>query len=95
MTTTPLSPDQIESARKYEALILQQFAAIGQRTVTNALNISDSTVSRMKGEQVEAISQLLAVLELKVVPDDHVTACPKYLQAIETLAARGIGREKP
>lgn len=93
MTVTPLSPAQHEKARDFESLILQQFAVIGQRAVANALNLSDATVSRMKIEQVATISQLLAVLELKVVPDDHVTACPKYLQAVETLAALGLKHE--
>lgn len=90
MTTTPLSPDQLERARKYEALILQQLAVIGQRTVANALDVSESTVSRMKGGEIENICRLLVSLELQLVPQDAVTMCPDYLKAVETLAEIGL-----
>lgn len=93
MTTTPLSAAQLEKAREYQSLILQQFAVIGQRTVANTLNISDSTVSRIKTEQIEFISQLLAALELRAVPEDWKLTCPQYLQAVETLAALGLKHE--
>lgn len=95
MTTAPLSAAQLEKAREYQSLILQQFAVIGQRAVANALDVSDSTVSRIKTEQVESISLLLVALELKVAPEEWKLTCPQYLRAIETLAARGIGHEKP
>lgn len=93
MTTTPLSTAQLEKAREYQSLILQRFAVIGQRSVANALDVSDSTVSRIKTEQVESISLLLAALELKVVPEEWKLTCPQYLQAVETLAALGLKHE--
>ncbi len=93
MTTTQLSPDQHERAREFEALILQQLASVGQRTVANALGVHESTVSRMKAGEIEAICRMLAALELQIVPDSHVVTCPQYLQAVETLAALGLKHE--
>ena len=93
MPTTTLSQTKHASARKYEALILQQLADIGQRSVANAPEVHDSTISRMKNGEIEALCRFLEALELKVVKADAVTACPKYLAAVETLAAIGLEHE--
>lgn len=93
MTATPLNTDTTARAREFEALILRQLASIGQRTVANALGVHESTVSRMKAGEIEAICRMLAVLELQIVPDSYVVTCPQYLQAVETLAALGLKHE--
>lgn len=92
-TTGPLRPEQHERAREFEALILQQLASVGQRAVASALDVSESTVSRMKGGEIETMCRLLAALELQVVAGDAVTKCPDYLKALETLAAIGLKHE--
>lgn len=93
MTTAPLSPEQLERARNYQSLMLHQFAAIGQRAVANALDVSEATVSRMKGEQLESICRLLVALELQVVEGDAVMTCPKYLYSLRCIARRELDNE--
>lgn len=93
MSATTLSPGQHERAREFESLILQQLASVGQRTVANALDVSESTISRMKGGEIETLCRLLAALELQVVPGSAITKCPDYLKSLETLALIGLRHE--
>lgn len=90
---SPLTAEAQERARQYESLILQQLASVGQRTAAAALDVSESTVSRMKGGEIETMCRLLAALELQVVHGDAVTKCPEYLKSLETLALLGLKHE--
>lgn len=92
-TTTTLNSAQLEMARKYEALILQQLAVIGQRSVANALEVSDSTISRMKNGGIDELCRFLVALELQVVPESSVMSCPERLKALVTLARIGLDHE--
>lgn len=65
-----LCQEQIERARKNERIILMTLASAGQRPIADVLGIDESTVTRMKEGQIERMSQMLAVLGLKVVPVD-------------------------
>lgn len=53
---------------KNESIILQRLGEEGQVHAANALNVDESTISRMKSKMGE-FADLLAFLNLKVVPD--------------------------
>lgn len=70
MSTTQLSQDQLVRARKNYAVLMQRLASIGNAPVALAVGCDEATISRMKPEKFEQLCQILAVLELKVVPSD-------------------------
>ena len=68
---TLLNADVAERARKIEHALLQRLAGMGQKSVAEALRVSESKISRLKGKgdiSFGFIADVLAVLELKVVP---------------------------
>lgn len=74
-----------ERSRKAECLVLRRLASVGQVHVAEALNVSESTVSRMK-EGARQWIDLLDACGLKVVPADMQCYREDSLQAILTLA---------
>lgn len=68
MSTTRLSDEQTARARKNYSAILQRLASIGNLPVAIAMGKDESTVSRWKPEKYEEISQILAAMDLKIVP---------------------------
>lgn len=68
MSTTQLSPDQTARARKNLHFILQRVTSVGNAPIAFAVGCDEATVSRMKPEKFEQFCQILAVLDLKVVP---------------------------
>ena len=68
---------------------------IGQKVYAEMLGISESTVSRRKGEGHFAdIAKELSVLGLQVVPPEAVVVSRHYLQSVETLADIGLRAER-
>lgn len=70
MSTETLSQDQLVRARKNYAVLMQRLASIGNAPVALAVGCDEATISRMKPEKFEQLCQILAVLDLKVVPSD-------------------------
>ena len=68
MTTTSLSQEQTVRARKNYQVLLQQLAAVGNAPVALAVGCDEATISRMKPEKFQQFSEILAVLDLKIVP---------------------------
>lgn len=93
MATVSLSP--IERARKNVQIILQSLAATGQSELAKAMAVHESTVSRMKDGGIDTFGAALAHLGLKVVPVGVECFDPTYVEALKTLAARGIGTDAP
>ena len=89
---TEVSPSMRESARKIESSLLQRLSSVGQVTVAKAMDVSESTVSRLKDGQIAAVSQLLAALGLKLVPADFKVVDPARAQAMYTLYEAAINR---
>lgn len=77
-------------ARKITAVVLQRLAEVSQTKVSEMLDVSEATISRMKGEQLEAITALLAALDLKVVPTSAEYYEPAYIQHLRYFAKIGI-----
>ena len=60
-----------ERSRKAHSLVLQGMKEIKQTAIAAAMGISESTVSRIKNEDLEACIQFLYHVGWKVVPQDH------------------------
>jgi len=79
-------PMPSEMARKIEATILHKLASVGQAAVAERLQVSESKVSRFKGDDLRELAIMLDVLGLKVVPQ-HVRCYDEAtLAAMLTLA---------
>jgi hypothetical protein len=81
-----------ESARKIESSLLQRLSSVGQVTVAKSMDVSESTISRLKDGQIAVVSQLLAALGLKLVPADFKVVDPARAQAMYTLYEAAINR---
>lgn len=68
MTASQLNPERDARAREFESLILNRLLSVGQKTVADAIGVSESTVSRWKEGEIERWCKVLALLELQVVP---------------------------
>ncbi|SEB72808.1 Bacteriophage CII protein [Pseudomonas saponiphila] len=70
MSANKLSPEQDARARKNYSVLMQRLASVGNAPVAHAVGCDEATISRMKPEKFEQFTQILAVLDLKVVPTD-------------------------
>ena len=73
---------------------MQRLLSVGQKTVADAMTLSESTVSRWKEGEIERWSKVLALLGLQVVPVSAVVVNAEYLRSLETLAELGLKAEK-
>ena len=87
-----LSAEADARTRKNLTAILQRLASVGQVALAEALNVSESTVSRWQAEQAERCAQALAVLGLKVVPIEMRCFDPKQIDAILQLAKTQLAK---
>ncbi|BBP82439.1 hypothetical protein PHLH8_20810 [Pseudomonas sp. Pc102] len=94
MGASQLSPDMDARAREFESVFLQRLVSVGQKTVADAIGVSESTVSRWKEGEVERWCKVIAHLGLQLVPDSAVLVSAEYLRSIETLAELGLKAEK-
>lgn len=94
MGTIQLSPDMDTRAREFESLFLQRLVSVGQKTVADAIGVSESTVSRWKEGEIERWCKVVAQLGLRIVPDTAMVVNHDYLAAVETLADLGLRAEK-
>jgi hypothetical protein len=70
MSTSPLNQQQTVRARKNYSFLMQKLASIGNGPVAVAVGCDEATISRMKPEKFEQFCQILAVLGLKIVPEE-------------------------
>jgi Ran GTPase-activating protein (RanGAP) involved in mRNA processing and transport len=75
-------PAPNERARKNERAILQALASRGQVAVAESLNVSESTISRMKEGEITRMSVLLSALGLKVVPIELKCYRPRDIEML-------------
>lgn len=91
-TMIALSDEQLARSRKNESVILKHLASIGQVHLANMLGIHESTVSRWKDKEFTELSQTLAALGLKVIPEEMRCYDPKSIDALLTLAKERMGQ---
>lgn len=70
MSMNALSPEQDARARKNYSQLMQRLGSVGNAAVAHAVGCDESTISRMKPEKFQEFSQILAVLDLKIVPTE-------------------------
>lgn len=73
---------------------MQRLASVGQKTVADAIGLSESTVSRWKEGDIERWCKVIALLDLQLVPASAVVTTAAYLHSVETLAELGLKAEK-
>lgn len=87
---TEVSPQVHESARKIERAVLHRLSEVGQVSVAKALDVSESTVSRLKDGQIHVAAQLLAALGFRVVPEQVKCVDPQVAQAMFTIYNKAL-----
>ncbi|MGR1216599.1 CII family transcriptional regulator [Metapseudomonas otitidis] len=70
MSTEQLSQEQATRARKNFAVLMQRLASVGNAPVALAVGCDEATISRMKPEKFQQFAEILAVLDLKIVPKE-------------------------
>ena len=88
MSTSPLNQEQTVRSRKNYAVLMQRLASIGNGPVALAVGCDEATISRMKPEQFERFAQILAVLDLKIVPNEMRCFNQRDIEAIFHQAKR-------
>jgi hypothetical protein len=88
----PVSSAVGERARKFHALALQRVASVGQTSIAEQLQVSESTVSRFVSADLERACQVMSILGLKVVPIDMKCYPKDQIEAIFTLARASMNR---
>ncbi len=87
-----VSSSASDTSRKIERAILHALADHGQAHAAAVMGVSESSVSRMKDDQIEALSRLLAAIGLKVVPAQYKCLDPIKAQAMVTLYEAAMRR---
>ena len=82
-----------ERARKNLTAILRALAEVGQVHAAQRMGVSETKVSRLKGEALEDVSMLLAACGIKCLPDQMECFDPEYVRALKVMA--GVGLKAP
>lgn len=72
------------------SVALQALAQVGQAEIARRLNLSSSTVSRIKSERLEEALSVLAACGLKVVPLEHSGDYSEFIDAALVFATYGL-----
>lgn len=91
-TMKPVSAEASERARKYLSLAMQRVASVGQKTIADQLDTSESTISRCVSSDLERVMQLLAAVGLKVVPRELRCYQEADINALFVLAKGSLDR---
>jgi len=82
----------VERARRNHQTIVRALTAAKQDLVASLIGVDKSTVTRMKDDQLERLSALLAACRLKVVSEDLLQVEKEELSALRFFAGRGVQR---
>lgn len=90
-----LSPAIAERARKNEVAILRALANVGQCRVAEMTGMSETAVSRLKGDALGQLAAVAAACGIKCVPQDMECFDPEYVRALRVMAGVGIKAPSP
>lgn len=76
--------------RQSLSLSLQALSATGQAEIARCLNLSTSTVSRIKSERLEEVIKVLSACGLKIVPQDYSGDYAEFIDAALVFACYGL-----
>lgn len=85
---TILSKELEASSNKIQSIILQRLARVSQVSVAIELGVREDVISKFKSDKLAFACDFIAVLGLKIVPDDSVEVSQDEIQALKTLAAK-------
>ena len=88
--TSKLSPRQQESARKQLQIVLHALAGSTLSPVADAVGSDVSSLSRWKTERFPQLAEILAALELKIVPAGAMVYAADDIQALLHLSRRSL-----
>lgn len=92
----PVSPSIDERSRKNLSLILRTLAEVTQVKVAERMCVSESTISRMNEDYFRRIAELVAAMDLKLVPADLEMWDEGYVENLrKVLAAELVLGRKP
>ena len=81
-----------------ESLLHRMIASVSGTVVAQAIGTDDGHISRFqsgeRGLKIDQIGPFIDVLGLKIVSKTDVTVDAEYLESIETLSRRGIGKRE-
>ncbi|MCY1298803.1 hypothetical protein D9M68_719690 [compost metagenome] len=95
MTTSKLSVEQQETARKTLQVLLQAIANTTLSPVAVAIGVDESTVSRMRSDRFPQFAEILTVLNLKLVPADAKLYDEEDIRALIHLSRRQLAAVTP
>lgn len=82
-----------QRSRKMVSAVFQALQEPGiQASIAVAMGVSESTVSRMKNEQIENLTLLLAHAGLKIVPADRVCVDRETYESVVHIATRAMSQ---
>ncbi|WP_286762250.1 CII family transcriptional regulator [Pseudomonas sp. UBA2047] len=70
------------------AVLMQRLASVGNAPVALAVGCDEATISRMKPEKFQQFAEILAVLDLKIVPTEMRCFNQRDIEAILHQAKR-------
>lgn len=79
-----------ELARKNQTAILQRLASFGQKPLSEALDKSETWVSRWKSDDLTTCADLLATLGLKIVLASDECHSVEYISSLRYFARIGM-----
>ena len=85
-----MTPRTTELAQSNQTMVLRSMSAVTQKRAAEIAGISETTLSRMKDEDLPRLCALLAALNLKVVPQSYTSVDPDVLRALHVLARSGL-----
>ena len=89
------SSNPADRARKSYSTVLQRLQTPGTQTaIAAAMGVSESTISRMKTEQLEHLCLLLAHAGLKIVSIEKVCVDAEMYAALSCIASRAMADEE-
>lgn len=80
-----LSPEHREKAREIETLLSQRIATTTQAEVCRETGANKDKINRLVANDLDLIAGVLAVVGLKVVPEDHVYCSKETAEATREL----------
>lgn len=80
------SPLIAELAQRNMTAMLQAMASVGQKEVAARLNLSETTISRYKAEDLQRLAEFLAAIGQRVVPADAPNVPREKYRAMVVLA---------
>ena len=80
-----LSPEYLEKAREIESILSQRVPVVTQTKICEVSGADKNKISRLINDDLDLIATAIAVLGLKVVPEDAVFCSKETAEATREL----------